>query len=94
MTARYVICYGPDRYDENFYLCRNGKFSMGFWTANYKWKAGTAIYRRKGFADRMLKKIQRFGGCQKSFIKELLQVMILSSLMMEIPSIVSKKNFL
>ena len=67
----YVIAHGKGRYNENFHLCGDGKFSMGFWSMGRHSKHSTRFYKRKGMAEHVLAKLQRKGRVwEEAFVKE------------------------
>ena len=67
----YVIAHGKGRYNENYHLCRDRKFSMGFWYMGRRSKHSTLIYKRKGMAERVLSKLKRRGVVwDEAFVKE------------------------
>ena len=69
---KYAICLGPMKYDENYHLCRDGKFVMGFSFFGKHSGKSTLLYSRKGNAEAKLKRMQkRDPYFNKSFIKDI-----------------------
>lgn len=68
---KYLIALGPDKYDSENYLCRDGGASFCIWHLGKYSKFNTFVYKNKSAAQRTVAKFKKRSKCYKDiFVKE------------------------